>query len=151
MLTRIRTFLSRTIVVAATCAAAQACTTQETLGAVGGVCDTDDQCQIGLSCKCVVILSTDDEGNDYIAQHGTCEKPTYVCPKDGGTDAVVVPSDARVDTGSDTGGGTTDATLGGDASDATSSDADAAVDAGANDTATASEASPDAVGGDAHD
>ena len=76
------------------------CSDNNTLGAVGAACDTDDQCSSPdlknpIVCKCVRRRNPDEEGPDEILAHGKCEPLSYKCTVlDGG-------GDAPVDTGSD--------------------------------------------------
>ena len=71
------------------------CSSTETLGATGALCDEDVQCQQPLICACVKRRSPDAEGDDQIIEHGRCSpRGTKCVDSDAGTDA-------RTDTATD--------------------------------------------------
>lgn len=69
-----------------------ACSEQVALAKLGQACEYDEQCQQGLSCKCVRRRNPDDEGPDEILAPGVCQTAAYSCRADAG------PSDAPADT-----------------------------------------------------
>lgn len=80
-----------------------ACSEQVPLGTIGTKCEYDEQCQRGLSCKCIRRRNPDDEGPDEILEPGFCADSTdggsfKGCPRDGGVADTAFDAPPPVDT-----------------------------------------------------
>jgi len=129
-------------------ATAIACSSQVPFVQQGQSCDNDLQCQPPLVCRCIIVISTDDEGNDETVP-GICEPQSFTsaqCPTDGGIADTTPAEDTgtAAETGEETASDApTDGVTDGAIDSAIDSAIDTAIDT-ATDTATDTAPSDDA-------